>query len=185
MSLINVGDRIPPFCLTGVKPGVDESEAFEDIDSSSFEGKWKLFIFYPKDFTFICPTEITAFDSLHEEWEKRDTVVMFGNTDNEYCKIAFKESHPDLKNLKSWMFADLPRMGSSPLCHSVGAYDYSWGHCTRTTLLVDPDGIVQFVQAVPTHIGRGTEEVLRVLDALQTGEMCACDRTIGGDTMKV
>jgi alkyl hydroperoxide reductase subunit AhpC len=189
MPLINVGDRIPHYCLTGVKPGVDssadDSEKFLDIDNNTFEGKWKLFVFYPKDFTTICPTEIKAFDSLHEDWEKRDTVVLFGNTDNEYCKVAFKQSNPDLQNLKSWMFADLPRMGMSPLCYGVGAYDGSWGHCTRTTILVDPNGIVQYVQAVPSQIGRGTEEVLRVLDAIQTGEMCACDRPIGGETMKV
>ncbi|MBC7204220.1 MAG: redoxin domain-containing protein, partial [Pusillimonas sp.] len=83
-----VGDKLEPFKVTGVKPDFSQHEengvsAFEDITESSFPGKWKVIYFYPKDFTFVCPTEIVGFNDLTEEFGKRETILMGGSSDNE------------------------------------------------------------------------------------------------------
>ena len=99
--MLGLGDQMPEFEVTGVKPGFMKHEengesAFETLTEKSFEGKWKVIFFYPKDFTFICPTEIVEFAKLNEEFEDRDTVVLGGSTDNEFCKLAWRREHPDI-----------------------------------------------------------------------------------------
>ena len=84
-----VSDKIESFAVIGVKPGaLDIDGAFETITENSFEGKWKVIVFYPKDFTFVCPTEIVAYDKLNSDFADRDAVLLIGSTDNEFCKIA-------------------------------------------------------------------------------------------------
>ena len=103
-----IGDRLGNFTLTGVKPGAlayDES-SFETLTQDSFPGKWKIIVFYPKDFTFVCPTEIVAYDKLVNDFNDRDAVLMTGSVDNEFCKVAWRNAHEDLKKTNSWMFAD-------------------------------------------------------------------------------
>ena len=102
--MLGIGDVLPEFEVTGVKPGFMKHEengesAFETITESSFEGKWKVIFFYPKDFTFICPTEIVEFAKLNEEFADRDVVVLGGSTDNEFCKLAWRREHADLAKL--------------------------------------------------------------------------------------
>lgn len=106
-----IGDKLEPFKVIGVKPGFNRHEengqsAFEDITEASFPGKWKVIYFYPKDFTFVCPTEIVAFARLNQDFEDRDTVVLGGSTDNEFVKLAWRREHKDLDRLKQWSFAD-------------------------------------------------------------------------------
>ena len=93
--MLGIGDKLPDFEVTGVKPGFNNHEengesAFEAVTQDSFEGKWKALVFYPKDFTFVCPTEIVAFNNLAEEFSDRDAVVLTGSTDNEFCKLAWR-----------------------------------------------------------------------------------------------
>jgi peroxiredoxin (alkyl hydroperoxide reductase subunit C) len=93
-----VGYKLTPFAVTGVKPGaLSGDDAFETITEKSFPGKWKIIVFYPKDFTFVCPTEIVAYDKLAGDFDDRDAVLMTGSTDNEFCKIAWRNAHEDLK----------------------------------------------------------------------------------------
>lgn len=184
MPIISVEEKWPDFEVTGVKPdALEPFDAFEPITQDSFPGQWKIFVFYPKDFTFVCPTEIVGFDALREEFEQRNAVVLMGSTDNEYCKVNWKMNHPELKNIKTWMFADAGKGGQPPLCHQIGAFDYSQGAARRGVFIVDDGGWVQYSAVHTELVGRSPEEVLRVLDALQTGEMCACNRPIGGDTL--
>ena len=91
-----VGDKLEAFAVTGVNPGKDD---FFTIDEKSFAGKWKVIAFYPKDFTFVCPTEIVAYDKLHQDFADRDAVLLTGSTDNEFCKLAWQASHEDLKKI--------------------------------------------------------------------------------------
>src|SRR5215217_4747533 len=110
-AMLGVGQKLPEFKLVGVKPGFNSHEengvsAFEAIDNQSFEGKWKVIFFYPKDFTFVCPTEIAEFASLARDFEDRDTVVLGGSTDNEFVKLAWRRDHADLSKLPIWQFAD-------------------------------------------------------------------------------
>lgn len=183
-SMKTVGDTLDAFTVTGVKPGFNHHEengisAFEEITENSFPGKWKVIYFYPKDFTFVCPTEIVAFDKLAKDFEDRDAVLMGGSTDNEFCKLAWRRDHKDLNKLGHYSFADV--QGS--LVDMLGVRHNEAGVALRATFIVDPDNVIQHVSVNGLNVGRNPAEVLRILDALQTDELCPCNRAIGGDTL--
>jgi len=188
-----IGDKIDGFAIVGVKPGrLDASDdVFETLTEKSFPGKWKVIVYYPKDFTFVCPTEIVAYDKLAKDFEDRDAVLLTGSTDNEFCKIAWRNAHEDLKKTNSWMFADQIRGWSyddennislSGLADQLGIITPQ-GVALRATFIVDPNNIIQHVTVNNLDVGRNPEETLRILDALQTGELCACNRPLGGETL--
>ena len=181
--MLGIGDTLPEFKVTGVKPKFMQHEqngesAFEEITQDSFEGKWKVIFFYPKDFTFVCPTEIVAFANLAEEFADRDAVVMGGSTDNEFCKLAWRREHPDLDKLPMWQFADT----TGSLVDALGVRSEE-GVAYRATVIVDPHGTIQHIYVNNLNVGRNPEDTLRVLDALQTDELCPCNRPLGGDTL--
>ena len=186
-----VGNKIGNFSVTGVKPGaLTPDNAFEEITDLSFEGKWKVIVFYPKDFTFVCPTEIVAYDKLNKDFADRDAVLLIGSTDNEFVKLAWKNAHEGLKKTTSWFFADTQRdledrWGDErkSLVEQLGVFFAPAGAALRATFIVDPDNIIQHVTVNNLDVGRSAEETLRVLDALQTGELCACNRAVGGETL--
>jgi peroxiredoxin (alkyl hydroperoxide reductase subunit C) len=176
-----VGDKLTPFAVTGVKFGQPE-DAFFDITDESFPGKWKVIVYYPKDFTFVCPTEIVAYDKLAADFDDRDAVLLTGSTDNEFCKVAWQNAHSDLKNIRHNQFADTQR-GELSLIEQLGVFYAPAGATLRATFIVDPKNVIQHVTVNNLNVGRSPEETLRVLDALQTGELCACNRTVGGETL--
>lgn len=188
-----VGEKLEPFMVTGVKPGaLTPDDAFETINEGSFGGKWKVIVFYPKDFTFVCPTEIVAYDKLNQDFADRDAVLLIGSTDNEFCKLAWRAAHEDLKKTNSWMFADTIRGGlwdehndtyRNGLAEQLGVFYEPAGAALRATFIVDPANEIQHITVNNLNVGRNPEETLRVLDALQTGELCACNRTVGGETL--
>jgi peroxiredoxin (alkyl hydroperoxide reductase subunit C) len=178
-----VGQKLDPFVVTGVKPGQPD-DAFFDINEDSFEGKWKVIVYYPKDFTFVCPTEIVAYDKLAGDFADRDAVLLTGSTDNEFCKVSWQNAHPDLKNIKHVQFADTQR-GELSLINQLGVFYAPAGAALRATFIVDPNNEIQHVTINNLNVGRSPDETLRVLDALQTGELCACNRKVGGETLKV
>ena len=194
-----IGNKLNKFAVTGVRPGaLSPDDAFETITEESFDGKWKVIMFYPKDFTFVCPTEIVAYDKLNKDFEDRDTVLLMGSTDNEFCKLAWKNAHEDLKKTTSWMFADTLResdykwndqtqqsepIGVSGLAAQLGVIDKATGVALRATFIVDPDNVIQHVTCNNLNVGRSAEETLRILDALQTNKLCACNRAVGGETL--
>ncbi len=178
-----IGDKIETFAVTGVKPGaLTPDGAFETITEKSFEGKWKIIVYYPKDFTFVCPTEIVAYDKLVGDFADRDAVLLVGSTDNEFCKLAWRNAHEDLKKTNSWSFADVARDELS-LAGQLGIFYGPAGAALRATFIVDPDNIIQHVTVNNLDVGRNPDETLRILDALQTGELCPCSRPIGGETL--
>lgn len=178
-----VGDKIETFAVTGVKPGaLTPDGAFETITDKSFEGKWKVIVFYPKDFTFVCPTEIVAYDKLNNDFADRDAVLLIGSTDNEFCKLAWRNAHEELKKTNSWSFADVARDELS-LAGQLGIFYGPAGAALRATFIVDPENVIQHVTVNNLDVGRSPDETLRILDALQTGELCPCSRPIGGDTL--
>jgi peroxiredoxin (alkyl hydroperoxide reductase subunit C) len=181
-----VGDRLDSFVVTGVRPGQPE-DAFFDITDQSFAGKWKVIVFYPKSFTFVCPTEIVGYDKLFQDFEDRDAVLLTGCTDNEFCSLAWQKSHPDLQKIRHIQFADTQRWcvetGNRSLIEQLGVFYAPAGGALRATFIVDPDNVIQHVTVNNLNVGRSPEETLRVLDALQTGELCACNRTVGGETL--
>jgi peroxiredoxin (alkyl hydroperoxide reductase subunit C) len=181
-----VGDKLEKFAVTGVKPGQPE-DAFFTITDESFPGKWKVIVYYPKDFTFVCPTEIVAYDKLAQDFADRDAVLLTGSTDNEFCKVAWQTAHADLKKITHTQFADTQRWnevtGNLSLIEQLGVFYAPAGAALRATVIVDPDNVIQHVTVNNLNVGRSPEETLRVLDALQTGELCACNRTVGGETL--
>ena len=186
-----VGNKLNPFKITGVKPGaLDPNDAFQEISDLSFEGQWKVIVFYPKDFTFVCPTEIIAYDKLNKDFADRDAVLLIGSTDNEFVKLAWKNAHEGLKATTSWFFADTHRnlgddwddRGTS-LVEQLGVFYKPAGAALRATFIVDPNNEIQHVTVNNLNVGRNAEETLRVLDALQTGELCQCNRQIGENTL--
>lgn len=184
--MLGIGDQIPEFTVTGVKPGFMKHEengesAFEEITEKSFEGKWKVLFFYPKDFTFVCPTEIVEFAKLNGEFADRDCVVLGGSTDNEFCKLAWRREHDDLNELDQWSFADT----NGSLLDGLGVRDVEAGVALRATFIVDPHNVIQHVSVNGLNVGRNPKETLRILDALQSDELCACNRPVGGDVIDV
>lgn len=180
-----VGNKLEKFAVTGINPGKDD---FFTITEESFAGKWKIIVFYPKDFTFVCPTEIVAYDKLFQDFADRDAVLLTGSTDNEFCKLAWQQSHPELKNIKHIQFADTQRYNyetyeNLSLIEQLGVFYHPAGAALRATFIVDPDNVIQHVTVNNLDVGRSPEETLRILDALQTGELCPCSRPIGGDTL--
>lgn len=180
-----VGDRIEAFSVTGVKPGFNHHEekgqsAFEAITEKSFPGKWKIIYFWPKDFTFVCPTEITGFAKLARDFADRDAVLMGGSTDNEFCKLGWRRDHKDLDRLNHWSFAD----ANGSLVDQLGVREKDAGVALRATFIVDPDNVIQHVSVNNLNVGRNPEEILRILDGLQTDELCPCNRSVGGDVLK-
>jgi len=185
MLMKTVGNKLEPFAVTGVNPGKDD---FFTITENSFEGKWKVIVYYPKDFTFVCPTEIVAYDKLFQDFADRDAVLLTGSTDNEFCKLAWQNAHEDLKKIKHMQFADTQRWNPETgenlsLIEQLGVFYAPAGAALRATFIVDPDNVIQHVTVNNLNVGRSPEETLRVLDALQTGELCACNRTVGGETL--
>ena len=177
--MLTIGDKFPAFNLKAVV-STDPRQAFTEISDQTDAGKWKVVFFWPKDFTFVCPTEIASFGRLNEEFTDRDTVVYGVSTDSEFVHLAWRQNHEDLSDLPFPMLSDLKRELSSAL----GILDKSEGVCLRATFIVDPDGIIRFVAVNDLNVGRNTQEVLRVLDALQTDELCPCNWQKGEEVLK-
>ena len=153
-----VGDKLTPFAVTGVKFGQPE-DAFFTITDESFPGKWKVIVYYPKDFTFVCPTEIVAYDKLAADFDDRDAVLLTGSTDNEFCKVAWQNAHPDLKNIRHNQFADTQRYDMETgvnlsLIEQLGVFYAPAGAALRATFIVDPENVIQHVTVNNLNVGR-------------------------------
>ena len=181
--MLTVGDRFPSFKLTAVKSGpqgLDPATAFTEITEATDAGKWKLVFFWPKDFTFVCPTEIVAFGKLHDDFADRDTVVYGVSTDSEFVHMNWRLHHADLNALAIPMLADIKR----ELSQAAGVLSRTEGVALRATFLVDPDGIIRYAAVNDLSVGRNPQEVMRVLDALQSDELCPCNWTKGEEHLK-
>jgi lipoyl-dependent peroxiredoxin subunit C len=178
--MLTIGDRLPSFSLQAVTR-LEAGREFETVTDRSHDGKWKVLFFWPMDFTFICPTEIAEFGRRNRDFADRDAVVLGASTDTHYVHLAWRQQHPDLKNIPFPMLADTKRELSSEL----GILHKQDGVALRATFIVDPDGIIRWAQVNDLSVGRSVDEVIRVLDALQTDELCPCnwkkgDATLGG-----
>ena len=178
--MLGVGDIFPSFKVKAtVSREKDLSKAFLDVENDTYKGKWLVFFFYPKDFTFVCPTEIKGFGDLNPEFQKRNTQVLAGSTDSEFVHHAWRNHEKDLHNLPLPMLADVKR----ELSASLGILDPNEGVAQRATYIVDPEGIIRFVYVTDLSVGRDPKEVLRVLDALQTDKLCPCAWQKGEKTL--
>ena len=185
MPVLTIGDQFPDYELTAVVPGnlkdvaADKPEDyFTAVSSSVPEGTWRVVFFWPKDFTFVCPTEIASFGDLYDEFKDRDCEVIGVSVDNEYTHYAWRRSHDKLQDLPFPMASDLKRelVGALGVLNADGVAD-------RATFIIDPHNVIQSVSITSGSVGRNTEEVLRQLDALQSDELCACNWKAGAATI--
>ncbi|MGJ5820263.1 peroxiredoxin [uncultured Paludibaculum sp.] len=178
--MLGVGQKFPEYKVTATVSN-DIKTAFQEIGSDSHPGKWKVLFFWPKDFTFVCPTEIVAFGKLNKDFADRDAVLMGASIDSEFVHLAWRQNHADLKDLPIPMLADVKRELSSAL----GIIDPGAGVSQRAVYIVDPENVIRFVMVTDLSVGRNSSEVLRVLDALQTDELCPCNWNKGQETIHV
>lgn len=176
--MLTVGDTLPSFKLTAVVSR-DKGKEFEEITDKTYAGKWQVLFFWPMDFTFICPTEIAEFSRRAGDFADRDAQVIGASTDTHYVHLAWRNHHDDLRDLKIPMLADTRR----ELAQALGILHKQDGVALRATFIVDPQGIIRWVGVNDLSVGRNVGEVLRVLDALQTDELCPCNWQKGEATL--
>ncbi len=179
-KIMNIGTAFPSFEKTAVT-SLDKGKEFETINNSIHlaKGKWMVMFWWPKDFTFVCPTEIAEFNANYEEFKDRDAVLIGASTDSEFVHLAWRNNHNDLKGLKFPMLADT----SKSLAEQLGILEQNEKIAYRATFIVDPQGIIRWVSVYDLNVGRNVQEVLRVLDALQTDELCPCNWKKGEETL--
>jgi lipoyl-dependent peroxiredoxin subunit C len=176
--MLTVGDQFPEFTVTA-NVSREKGKEFATLTNKSFAGKWLVFYAYPKDFTFICPTEIVEFGKHTADFADRDAVVIGGSTDNEYSHLAWRNSHKDLADIPTPLVHINPTLASE-----LGIIHKQGGVALRVTFVVDPNGVIRSVSAYDLSVGRSIGEVLRTLDALQSDELCPCNWQKGEETIK-
>ncbi len=175
--MLTVGDRFPEFDLAAVV-GKDDPQ-IDRVRLEDYEGRWLVVFFWPKDFTFVCPTEIAGFGAAHGQFAALGASIVGASIDNEYVHLAWRQQHPHLRTLPFPMASDLKR----DLAGELGILDKEEGVALRATFIVDPEGVIRFASVYDLDTGRNVEEVLRTLEALQTGGLTACGWQHGEETL--
>ena len=176
--MLTIGNSFPDFSLTSVTSSKAD-DAFWPIKKEDILGQWSVIFFWPKDFTFVCPTEIVAFGGLHSEFVETDARVYGASTDSEFVHLAWRQSREDLATSPFPWLSDITR----DLSIKLGILDEPSGVARRATFINDPKGVIRFASVTDMSVGRNPEEVLRVLHALQNGELCPANWRRGQDTL--
>lgn len=181
-QILSVGSSFPAFEKKAVV-SVEQGKEFETVSNQDFKSKnqWMVMFWWPKDFTFVCPTEIAEFNKNYGEFRDRDAWLVGASTDSEFVHLAWRNNHNDLRGLKFPMLADT----SKSLAEELGILEAEEKIAYRVTYIVDPQGIIRWVSVNDLSVGRNVAEVLRVLDALQTDELCPCNWKKGEETLTV
>lgn len=177
-NIVTVGKKFPEFKKKSVV-SIEKGKEFQDICNADIAGKWAVMFWWPKDFTFVCPTEIAEFNKNFSNFEDRDTVLLGASTDSEFVHLAWRHDHADLRGLRFPMIADT----SKSLAEDLGILEENEKIAYRATFIIDPEGVVRWVNINDLSVGRNVAEVLRVLDALQTDELCPCNWNKGETTL--
>lgn len=170
--MLTVGDKFPSFDLKAVPGGPEGLKGdFVNITDHTNPDKWKVIFFWPMDFTFVCPTEIVEFGKLQKEFEQRKTAVYGVSIDSEWVHLNWRLHNEDLKNLPIPMLSDVKR----ELVESTGIVARGAGVALRATFIICPKGIIRHVSVNDLSVGRNPEEILRILDGLQSDQLCPCN----------
>jgi lipoyl-dependent peroxiredoxin subunit C len=177
--VLSIGQKFPEFTVPAVS-SLEKGKEFTTVSSNQLRGKWSVIFFWPMDFTFVCPTEISEFNKAFGDFKDRDTQLFGASTDTNFVHLAWRQNHKDLKDLKFPMLADNKKELSEALgiLHPVDKVPL------RATFIVDPDEIIRWVSVNDLKVGRNVAEVIRTLDALQTDELCPCNWEKGESTLK-
>lgn len=180
--MITIGQKFPSFekkaCVS-----IEKGKEFETLTSdylTNEDNVWTVMFWWPKDFTFVCPTEIAEFNKAYGEFRDRDARLIGASTDSEFVHAAWRRDHEDLRDLKFPMLADT----SKSLAEDLGILEPVEKIAYRATFIIDPTGIVRWVCVNDLSVGRNVKEVLRVLDGLQTDELCPCNWEKGQETLQ-
>ena len=179
--MLTIGDQFPAITVP-VQQGTDALPAGETLDlTTAYPGKWKVLFYWPKDFTFVCPTEIVGYSQIKGDFEDRDAVLIGASTDTAHVHLAWRKSDADLAAADFPWIAD----NGAKLADALGILDKGENVAFRATFIVDPDNVIQAVQVNGLNVGRNPAETLRVLDALQTDELCPCNWNKGDDVLQI
>ena len=177
--LLGIGNQFPEFTVpacVSIEPGKE----FRDISLDKIRGKWAVVFFWPLDFTFVCPTEIVEFNKELKNFHERGAQVYGVSCDSQYVHLAWRQHHPGLKTLGYPMIADYKK----ELSEQLGVLHPTDKVPLRATYIIDPEGIIRWLSVNDLSVGRNIKEVLRTLDALQTGELVPCNWEKGEPTLK-
>jgi alkyl hydroperoxide reductase subunit AhpC len=169
-----VGSIAPPFTLDAVA-----NLEFRKVSLSDYRGKWVVLFFYPGDFTFVCPTEITGFNKSLDEFSKANSEVLAVSVDSKFSHLAWIKSG-DLGKLEYPLLSDF----SKQTAWAYGVLDAEQGSARRGLFIIDPNGLIQYRVVHSDKVGRSVDETLRVLKALQTEELCPLNWKQGDKTIK-
>jgi len=160
---------------------IEMGREFSKITSEDHKkaNQWMVMFWYPKDFTFVCPTEIAEFGKNNEEFKKRDAMLIGASTDSEFVHLAWRNNHNDLRNLPIPLLADT----SKSLAEDLGILEANEKVAYRVTFIVDPEGTIRWVSAYDLSVGRNVNEVIRVLAALQADALTPCNWEPGQATL--
>jgi peroxiredoxin (alkyl hydroperoxide reductase subunit C) len=175
---LTVGDKFPELTVS-IQQGVSALPGGETLDLGKTDGKWKVVFFWPKDFTFICPTEIIGYGELLQDFADRDAVLIGGSTDSDFVHFGWRKADERLAALNFPWIAD----NKHELARALGVLDKDAGVYLRATFIVDPHNVIQHVTVNGLNQGRNPQETLRVLDALQTDELCPCNWKEGEEVL--
>ena len=177
--MLSVGDKFPSITVP-VQQGTSALPAGETLDLGATNGKWKIVFYWPKDFTFVCPTEIVGYGELKGDFADRDAELIGASTDTAHVHFAWRKSDEQLANADFPWIAD----NSKRLAEALGILHSEEGVAYRATFLVDPENVIQHVTVNGLNVGRNPAETLRILDALQTDELCPCNWSEGQDVLR-
>jgi peroxiredoxin (alkyl hydroperoxide reductase subunit C) len=173
----SVGSRVPKLSADAYVRGVRDPQT---LGVPAHGGAWTALVFYPRDFTFVCPTELQGFAELQDAFAAEDATLMAASTDSFYSHKAWFESHSLLADVRYPVLAD----PSHELSRAFGVLGDD-GAALRGTFLIDPAGILRHASVTDLNVGRSPAETLRVLQALRTGELCSVDWRPGVATLSV
>jgi lipoyl-dependent peroxiredoxin subunit C len=160
--MLGIGERFPSFSLVA-NVSAEQRRAFQTITDENYGGQWKVYFFWPKDFTSLSLAEIVDFGALESEFLARETQLLGCSVESELAHLAWRNQEEDLRGLSLPMLSDLKRQ----LCGELGVLDESTGVAQRATFIVDPQGVIRFVYVTDLNVSRDPGEVLRVLADLQ------------------
>jgi peroxiredoxin (alkyl hydroperoxide reductase subunit C) len=182
--MAQVGGSAPEFTLPSTKHATSAKDLGQEISLSDYAGKWLVFFFYPLDFTFVCPTEITALSERYDEFAALDADVLGASTDSVHSHFAWINT-PKEKNGIAGLRYPLVADYKKETARAYGVLDEAAGVAQRGLFIIDPQGVLRYSVVTNDNVGRSVDETLRVLQALQTGGLCAADWKPGKALLKV
>lgn len=165
--MLKLNQPAPEFKIASYQKKLKDD--YKEVELKDYKGKWVILFFYPRDFTFVCPTEIRGFAKHGDEFKKSDAQILAASTDSVHSHRAWFEK--DLSEVEFPILADT----NHSLSRAYEVLNEDNGEAERGTFIIDPEGLLRYVVLSDSNVGRSVEETLRVLKALQTGGLCPID----------